>query len=115
MQLQTGRGINPGERSPVIYTLLGSGRRLGVNPFDYLKDLFTRLAAARITDIKPFTPAAWAKATAENIKANMSGARRWLDRIKLTDHARSKRSRFITLFQAATKSWTNFFSASELP
>ena len=27
----------------------------------------------------------------------------------------SKRSRFITLFQAATKSWTNFFSASELP
>ena len=30
-------------------------------------------------------------------------------------YARSKRSRFITLFQAATKSWTNFFSASELP
>ncbi len=26
------------------------------------------------------------------------------------DRARSKRSRFITLFQAATKSWTNFFS-----
>ena len=31
------------------------------------------------------------------------------------DQARSKRSRFITLFQAATKSWTNFFWASELP
>ena len=30
-------------------------------------------------------------------------------------HARSNRSRFITLFQAATKSWTNFFPASELP
>ncbi len=29
--------------------------------------------------------------------------------------ARSKRSRFITLFQAATKSWTNFSWASELP
>ena len=29
--------------------------------------------------------------------------------------ARPKRSRFITLFQAAMKSWTNFFSASELP
>ena len=29
--------------------------------------------------------------------------------------ARSKRSRFITLFQAATKSWTNFCWASELP
>jgi hypothetical protein len=31
------------------------------------------------------------------------------------DHARSKRSRFITLFQAAMKSWTNFPCASELP
>jgi hypothetical protein len=52
-----------GERSAVIYTLLGSCRRQGINPFDYLKDLFTRLPAAKITQIKAFTPAAWAKAT----------------------------------------------------
>ena len=32
-----------------------------------------------------------------------------------SDHARSKRSRFITLFHAATKSWTNFSCASEPP
>jgi transposase len=51
-----------GERSAVVYTLLGSCRRHGVNPFDYLKDLFTRLPAAKITEIKEFTPAAWAKA-----------------------------------------------------
>ena len=51
-----------GERSVVIYTLLGSCRRHGVNPFDYLKDLFTRLPAAKITEIKEFTPAAWARA-----------------------------------------------------
>src|SRR5580658_2773410 len=31
------------------------------------------------------------------------------------DAARSKRSRFITLVQAATKSWTNLACASELP
>ena len=31
-----------------------------------------------------------------------------------SDHARSKRSRFITLFQAATKSCTNFSFASAL-
>jgi hypothetical protein len=31
------------------------------NPFNYLKDLFIRLAAAKITQIKEFTPAAWAK------------------------------------------------------
>jgi len=51
-----------GERSAVIYTLLGNCRRHGVNPFDYLKDLFTRLPAVKITQIKEFTPAAWAKA-----------------------------------------------------
>jgi hypothetical protein len=51
-----------GERSAVIYTLLGSCRRHGVNPFDYLKDLFTCLPAAKITRIREFTPAVWAKA-----------------------------------------------------
>jgi transposase len=54
-----------GERSAVIYTLLGNCRRHGINPFDYLKDLFTRLPSAKITQIKDFTPAAWAKARAE--------------------------------------------------
>jgi len=51
-----------GERSAILYTLLGSCRRHGINPFDYLKDLFTRLPAAKITQIKEFTPLAWAKA-----------------------------------------------------
>jgi hypothetical protein len=51
-----------GQRSAIIYTLLGSCRRHGINPFDYLKDLFTRLPAARITEIEQFTPLAWAKA-----------------------------------------------------
>ena len=46
-------------------SLLGSCRRHGVNPFDYLKDLFTRLPAAKITQIKVFTPAEWAKAKAK--------------------------------------------------
>jgi hypothetical protein len=51
-----------GERSAVIYTLLGSCRRHGINPFDYLKDLFACLPVAKITQIKEFTPAAKAKA-----------------------------------------------------
>jgi len=54
-----------GERSAVIYTLLGSCRRHGINPFDYLKDLFTRLPAVKITEIQQFTPAAWAKIIAK--------------------------------------------------
>ena len=51
-----------GKRSAVIYTLLGSCRRHGLNPFDYLKDVFTRLPSAKITEIKQFTPSEWAKA-----------------------------------------------------
>jgi hypothetical protein len=51
-----------GERSAVIYTLLGSCRRHGINPFDYLKDLFTCLPAAKVSQIGEFTPASWAKA-----------------------------------------------------
>jgi hypothetical protein len=47
-----------GEPSAVIYTLLGSCRRRGLNPFNYLKDLFTRLPATKITQIKEFTPSA---------------------------------------------------------
>ena len=45
----------------MIYTLLGSCRRHGINPFEYLKDLFTRLPSAKITQIKEFTPAVWAR------------------------------------------------------
>jgi len=45
---------------------LGSYRRQGVNSFDYLKDLFTRLPAAKITQIHQFTPTAWAKAEAKD-------------------------------------------------
>jgi hypothetical protein len=49
-----------GERSAVIHTLLGSCQRQGISPFDYLKDLFTRLPSAKITEIKQFTPSEWA-------------------------------------------------------
>jgi hypothetical protein len=42
----------------------GSWRRHGVNPFDYLKDLFKRLPGTKIAQIKEFKPAAWAKAKA---------------------------------------------------
>jgi len=55
------------KRSAVIYTLLGSCRRHGLNTFDYLRDLFTRLPAAKITEIKQFTPVAWAKTKARDI------------------------------------------------
>lgn len=42
-----------------------SCRRHGLKPFDYLRDLFTHLPAAMITQIKEFTPAAWVKTLAK--------------------------------------------------
>jgi hypothetical protein len=39
-----------------------TNRRHGIDPFDYLKDLFTRLPEVKITQIQDFTPAAWANA-----------------------------------------------------
>ena len=49
-----------GERSAIIYTLLGSCRRHRINPYEYFRDLITRLPSAKTTDIKKFTPWAWA-------------------------------------------------------
>ena len=48
-----------GERSAVIYKLLGGCRWQGITSFDFLKDLFTQLPAAKITQFKAFTPATW--------------------------------------------------------
>jgi transposase len=53
-----------GERSAVIYTLLASCRRHRINPFDYLKDLFTSLTTAKFSRIREFSPAAWTRAKA---------------------------------------------------
>ena len=63
-----------GERSAVIYTLLDSCHRHETNPFEYLKDLFTRLPVAKITQIREFTPAALAKAKSResNRSSNLS-------------------------------------------
>jgi len=51
-----------GQRSAVIYSVLGSCRRHGINPAEYLQDVFERLPKAKTSDVKCLTPAAWAKA-----------------------------------------------------
>jgi hypothetical protein len=51
-----------GQRSAVIYSVLGSCRRLGINPAVYLQDVFERLPKAKTSEIKSLTPAAWLKA-----------------------------------------------------
>jgi transposase len=51
-----------GQRSAVIYSVLGSCRRHGLNPAEYLHDVFERLPKAKTSEVKSLTPAAWAKA-----------------------------------------------------
>jgi transposase len=51
-----------GQRSAVIYSVLGSCRRHGINPAEYLQAVFERLPKAKPADLKSLTPAAWAKA-----------------------------------------------------
>jgi transposase len=53
---------NAGHRSAVIYTLIESCRRCGLDPFAYLKDVLTRLPKATNWNIGELTPAAWAAA-----------------------------------------------------
>jgi transposase len=48
--------------SAVIYSILGSCRRHGINPHEYLSDILSRLPSATNQQIEGFTPAQWAKA-----------------------------------------------------
>jgi len=51
-----------GQRSAVIYSVLGSCRRHGINPAEYLQDVFERLPKAKTSEVPYLMPAAWAKA-----------------------------------------------------
>lgn len=51
-----------GQRSAVIYSVLGSCRRPGINPAEYLQAVFERLPKAKTSEVKSLTPAAWLKA-----------------------------------------------------
>ena len=51
-----------GWRSAVIYSVLGSCRRLGVDPHAYLQDVLRRLPEMEITEIEHITPASRARA-----------------------------------------------------
>jgi len=52
-----------GKRSAIIYSLLGSCRRAGVEPFAYFKDVLSRLPSAMMAEIPSLTPRNWAEAS----------------------------------------------------
>jgi hypothetical protein len=51
-----------GERGAIIYTVIESCRRRGIDPYAYLKDVLTRLPKMTNHQIHQVTPQAWAKA-----------------------------------------------------
>ena len=53
---------NAGERSAVIYSIIESCRRHGVEPYTYLRDVLTRLPSMTNHQIKDIVPKAWAAA-----------------------------------------------------
>jgi len=50
----------------VLASLVASGKRHGVDPFAYLKDVLTRIAATPVSQLDQFLPDRWkaARATA---------------------------------------------------
>jgi hypothetical protein len=51
-----------GEQGAILYTLIESCRRRGVDPYSYLKDVLTRLPRMTNHQIHEVTPAAWVRA-----------------------------------------------------
>ncbi len=50
-----------GESSAIIYTVIESCRRRGLNPYAYLRDVIARLPRMTNHQIPEVTPEAWAK------------------------------------------------------
>lgn len=57
-----------GERSAILYTIIESCRRRDIDPFAYLRDVFTRLPSMTNWQIKDITPEAWAKHRARPVQ-----------------------------------------------
>jgi len=52
-------GANGGQTSAIIYSLLGSCTALGINPEEYLRDVFAALPEMTNQTAKEWTPSAW--------------------------------------------------------
>ena len=55
-----------GERSAILYTILESCKRRGIDQAAYLRDVFTRLPSMKITEIEQLTPENWLAAQKAN-------------------------------------------------
>ena len=49
------------QRGAILYTVIEACRRRGIDPFEYLRDVFTRMPAMAACDYHRLLPDAWAK------------------------------------------------------
>ena len=69
-------GKEAGQPAAVLYTLVENCRREGIDPFAYLRDVFTRLPGLTNLDAPEWTPKAWARRhrpTSTKAKADKAG------------------------------------------
>lgn len=52
-------------QAPILYTIIESCRRRGIDPYAYLRDVLGRLPSMTTGQIKDVTPEEWAKAQAQ--------------------------------------------------
>lgn len=57
-----------GERGAILYTIIESCRRRGVEPFAYLKDVLTRLPQMTNKQVPELLPSVWGKPTEEPLR-----------------------------------------------
>ena len=55
-----------GHRSALIYTIVASCRQHGLDPFEYLREVLSRLPSATTSEIPHLTPSAWARNRSRN-------------------------------------------------
>ena len=55
------RIVDAGQRNAIIYTVIESCRRRGLDPYAYLRDVLTRLPNMTNRQIPEVTPVAWQK------------------------------------------------------
>ena len=57
-----------GDRGAILYTIIESCRRRGVEPFAYLKDVLTRLPQMTNKQVPELLPAVWGKPAGESLR-----------------------------------------------
>lgn len=55
-----------GQRSAIIYTILATCKAHGIDPWEYLHDVLSRLPSMKITEVDQLTPANWLAARRQN-------------------------------------------------